>query len=82
MEIDQVKATALTRLSISGISKLGDFALKYSSSIPSFGLLGPALNLASNVSKRALHSYSKADKVLAIDLRFLLAERKKTAEEP
>lgn len=81
MEIDQGMTSQTIKHSITGIGRLGNYAQKHSSSIPEFGIISPVLSMASEVGKRALHSYTKADKVLAVDFRFLLAEREKDASE-
>lgn len=60
---------------ISGIDELGGAINTFSMSSPSLGILSPALSLAGSLSKKALESYAKPDKVISIDMDFLIADR-------
>lgn len=70
-EVDEVGEAATA--AIEGIGQLGSFAQQFGASIPHFGMLSPAVHLASLVGKNALDSYAKNDSVLDTDFRFLLA---------
>lgn len=74
LELDAVDE--MMQMSLAGIEQLGNHVQQYSSSAPALGLLSPAISLASMVSKRALESHAKPDKVIMIDMNFLLAERR------
>lgn len=73
LELDAVDE--MMQMSLAGIEQLGNHVQQYSAAAPALGLLSPAISLASMVSKRALESHAKPDKVIMIDMNFLLAER-------
>lgn len=79
LQLDKIDESM--RRSISAISQLGNHIGQYAASAPLLGLLSPALSLATCVSKQALDSHSKADKVITIDANFLLAEKKEEQGE-
>eukprot|EP00177_Eucheuma_denticulatum_P000192 GFKZ01000340.1.p1 GENE.GFKZ01000340.1~~GFKZ01000340.1.p1 ORF type:complete len:897 (+),score=116.20 GFKZ01000340.1:235-2925(+) len=74
LEIDQVDD--FMRMSLAGIEELGNYVSQFSRSAPLIGLLSPALSLASTVSRRAIESHARPDKVINTDMNFLLAEPK------
>lgn len=82
LEMDQ--PSELVKQAVSGIDDLGGFASSFASVAPFVGVLSPALGLASAVSKRALDSYARPDKVISIDMDFLLAnpERVRSGSPP
>lgn len=75
LELDEV--SDVVKQSISGIDELGGYLSSYSSAAPFLGLLSPALSMAGAISKRALDSYAKPDRVISIDMDFLLADRER-----
>lgn len=80
LELDRVDD--FMQMSLSGIEQLGNHIAQFSTAAPLLGLLSPAISLASTVSRRALESHAKPDKVLTIDMNFLLAERRKAELKP
>lgn len=75
LEIDN--PSEMIKQAVSGIDELGGFISSFSAAAPFVGMLSPALGLASAVSKRALDSYAQPDKVISIDMDFLLASRER-----
>lgn len=80
LELDRVND--FMRMSLAGIEQLGTYMAQFATATPFLGLLSPALSLASIVSRRALESHARPDKVLTIDLNFLLAEQRKAEMKP
>lgn len=78
LEMDKPSETV--KQAVSEIDELGSFISSFSTAAPFLGILSPALGLASAVSKRALDSYAQPDKVISIDMDFLLADRKRVQE--
>lgn len=74
LELDRVDESM--QISLAGIEELSDQIAQVSRAAPLLGLLSPALNLASALSRRALESYAKPDRVITTDMNFLLAERR------
>lgn len=79
LELDQVDH--YTQLSLSGIEQLTNQFSQFSRT-PNLGLLTPAMNLASTMSRKAIDSHATSDKVLMIDMNFYLAERKRPEINP
>lgn len=75
LELDSIDE--MMQMSLAGIEQLGHHVQQYSVAAPALGLLTPAVSLASMVSKRALESHARPDKVIMIDMNFLLADRRK-----
>lgn len=75
LEMDKPSQTI--RDAVSGIDDLGGFVSGFAGAAPFLGVLTPALSLVSNVSKRALDSYAEPEKVISIDMDFLIADRKR-----
>lgn len=78
LEMDNPSETI--KQAVSGIDELGGFVSSVSAAAPFLGVLSPALGLASTVSKRALDSYAQPDKVISIDMDFLLADKKRVVD--
>lgn len=76
LELD--KPGQMTKDAISGISDVGRMVRKETTS----GSTASALKIAAALSKRALHSYAKPDKVFMCDCDFTLADRAKIAKRP
>ncbi len=73
LELDE--PNEMVRSAVKGIDQLGGIIAGFSSVAPMLGVLSPALGAASSVSKHALDSYASPDKVISIDMDFLLADR-------
>lgn len=73
IELDRVDDSIQS--SLAGIEQLGNHLQQYAVSAPALGLLTPAISLASVVSKRAVESHSTSDRMIMIDMNFLLADR-------
>ena len=77
LEMDQPSQTVQD--TVAGIKDLGGLVSTFGRSVPFLGVLNPALSIVSTLSKRALDSYAMPDKVISIDMDFLLASRKRVA---
>ncbi len=77
LEMDKPSQTI--RDAVSGIDDLGGFVSGFATAAPFLGVLTPALSMVSSVSKRALDSYAEPEKIVSIDMDFLLADRKRVA---
>ncbi len=75
IELDTPSETV--KQAIAGIDMLGGVMSEFSMVAPALGLLSPALTVAGAVSKHALDSYARPDKVFSMDMDFLLADRKR-----
>jgi len=75
LEMDKPSQTI--KDAVNGIEELGGFIGGFSGAAPILGVLSPALSMVSTISKRALDSYAEPDKVISIDMDFLLADRKR-----
>ena len=75
LEIDQPSQTIQD--AVSGIKDLGGMVSGFGTAVPFLGALNPALSIVSNLSRRALDSYAMPDKVINIDMDFMLANRKR-----
>lgn len=73
LELDRVDESM--QISLSGIEELGNHISQFSKAAPLLGLLSPALHLASSLSRRALESYAKPDRIITTDMNFLLMKR-------
>lgn len=77
LELDEPSETV--KQAISRIDELGGVINSFATTMPALGILSPALSVAGSVSKRALDSYARPDKVISIDMDFLLADRTRVA---
>lgn len=77
LELDEPSETV--KQAISRIDELGGVINSFAVATPALGILSPALSVAGSVSKRALDSYARPDKVISIDMDFLLADRARVA---
>ncbi len=75
IELDTPNETV--KQAIAGIDVLGGVMSEFAMAAPTLGLLAPALTVAGSVSKHALDSYARPDKVFSVDMDFLLADRKR-----
>lgn len=80
LELDRVDESI--QVSLAGIEELGNHLSQFSRVAPLLGLLSPALNLASALSRRALESYARPDRVITTDMNFLLAEQRPPQVNP
>jgi len=65
------------KAAVKGIDEFGGALNMLDPVAPFIGALTPALSLAGAVSKRALDSYAQPDKVISIDMDFLLADKER-----
>ena len=75
LEIDEPSQTIQD--AVAGIKDLGGLVSGFGTAVPFLGVLNPALSMVSTLSKRALDSYAMPDKVISIDMDFMIANRKR-----